>query len=82
MVVNKPIIYRFFKDFSKHRKKTNREVVLTVDLSAAFLSTETTNETFQQSGKEDSFRHILKVERAASMYEISGSQFFRTTTRI
>ena len=38
------------------------------------------NETFQQSGKQDSFRHILKS--SASMYESSGSQFFRTTTGI
>ena len=36
--------------------------------------------TFQQSGKQDSFRHILKS--SASMYESSGSQFFRTTTEI
>ena len=36
--------------------------------------------TFQQSGKKDSFRHILKS--SASMYESSGSQFFRTTTGI
>ena len=34
----------------------------------------------QQSGKQDSFRHILKS--SASMYESSGSQFFRTTTGI
>ena len=26
-VINKPIIYNFFKDFSKHGKKTNRVVV-------------------------------------------------------
>ena len=26
-VVNKSIIYKFFKDFSNHRKKTNSEVV-------------------------------------------------------
>ena len=31
-------------------------------------------------GKQDSFRHIFKS--SASMYEISGSQFFRTTTEI
>ena len=33
-----------------------------------------------KSGKQDSFRHILKS--SASMYESSGSQFFRTTTGI
>ena len=44
------------------------------------FNTEKTDETIQQSGKQDSFRHILKS--SASMYESSGSQFFRTTTRI
>ena len=35
---------------------------------------------FQWSGKQDSFRHILKS--SASMYENSDSQFFRNTTGI
>ena len=39
-----------------------------------------TDETFQQSGKQDYLRHILKS--SASMHESSGSQFFRTTTGI
>ena len=39
-----------------------------------------TNETFQKSVKQDSFRYLLK--NSVSMYESSGSQFFRTTTRI
>ena len=51
-----------------------------VDLSQTFLKTGTTNETFQQSGKQDSFRHLLKS--LANMQESSGSQFFRTTTGI
>ena len=38
-----------------HRKKTNRAVV-TVDFSPTFLNTGTTDETFQQSGKGDSFK--------------------------
>ena len=42
------------------------------------LNRETTDETFQQSGKQDSFRHILKS--SACMYESSCPQFFRTTT--
>ena len=33
-----------------------------------------------KSGKQDSFRHIL--ESSVSMYESSGSQFFRTNTGI
>ena len=40
----------------------------------------TTNETFQQSGKQNSFRHLLKS--SAGMKESSGSQFYRTTTGI
>ena len=40
----------------------------------------TTNETFQQPGKQDFFRHILKS--STSISESSDSQFFRTTTDI
>ena len=54
---------------------------VTVDHSQTFLNTGTTSdETFQQSGKQDSFRHKLKS--SVSMYESLGSQFFRTTTGI
>ena len=45
-----------------------------------FSNTGTTNETFQQSGKQDSFRHILLS--SAGMHGSSGSQFFRITTGI
>ena len=76
-MINNPIIYKFFKDFTNHRKKTNRAVVLAVGLSPTFLNTGSTDETFQQSGKQDSFSNILKS--SASMYESSGSQSFRTT---
>ena len=31
-VVNKPIYYKFFKDFSNYSKKTSRVVVLAADL--------------------------------------------------
>ena len=54
--------------------------LLAVDLSPTFLNAGTTDETFQQSGKQDSFWHILKS--SASIYKSSGSQFFRTTTGI
>ena len=53
---------------------------LPVDLSSTFLNTGTTDGTFQQSGKQDSFRHLLKT--STNMYESSSSQFFRTTTGI
>ena len=34
-----------------------RQQFLAVDLSLTFLNTGTTDETFQQPGKQDSFRH-------------------------
>ena len=37
-------------------------VVLAVDLSPTFLNIGTTDETFQQSAKQDSLRHLLKVQ--------------------
>ena len=48
------------------------------DLSPAFLNTGTTDEKFQQSEQQGSFRDILKS--LASMHESSGSRFFRATT--
>ena len=75
----KTIIYKFFKNLSNNRKKTNRVIVLDTDHCSPFLNTGTTDETFSQSGKEDSFK-ILK--RLTNTYESSGSQLFRTTTRI
>ena len=42
---------------------------LGLDYSPTSLNIGTTNETFQQSGKEDSFRHLLTS--SASMYESS-----------
>ena len=49
-------------------------------LQHARIHTETINKTFQKLGKQDSFKHILKI--STSMYETSCSQFFRTTARI
>ena len=73
-MINQPI------DFTKHRKKFSRTVVFSRAPFPTFLNTGITGETFQLSGKQDSFRHILKG--SANMYESSGSQFFRTTTGI
>ena len=53
---------------------------LAVDLSPIFLNIGNTKETSQQSGKQDTSRHILKS--SDSMYESSDSQFFRTTAGI
>ena len=60
LVINNSIMYKFFKDFTNHRKKTNRVIVFGADLSPKFLNIGTTKEIFQQSGKQDSsnFDHV------------------------
>ena len=62
-----------FTNFSKTLLTTERRITgrwfLAVDIFPAFLNKVTTDETFQQSGKQDSFRHMLKS--SASMYESS-----------
>ena len=55
-------------------------VVLALGLSPTLLTRETTNKTFYESGKQNSFIHIMKS--SASMYESPGSQFFRNTSGI
>ena len=72
----------FFKNFSNCRKQIKRVIVFSSRplLFPAFFNTGTIDETFQQSIKQDFIIHMLKS--SASMYEISGSQFFRTTTGI
>ena len=45
-----------------------------LDLSPTFLNARTIDETFQQSEKTDSFKHILKS--SASVHESLGSRFF------
>ena len=49
-----------FQDFTNQRKKTNRALVFSC------ISFSNTNEIFQQSWKQDSFRRILKS--SAGMY--------------
>ena len=78
-----PIIYKYIKDFTNHRKKTNRAVVLSrrpFPNILKFLNTGITDYTFQQPGKQDSFGHILKS--SASMYESLDLELFRTTSGI
>ena len=55
LVINKPINYKFFKDFTTTERRLTGLQFLAVHLSTTFLNTGTT----QQSGKQDSFRHIL-----------------------
>ena len=72
-VIKESIIYTFSKDFTNQRKEANILIDLrpldTVDLFPAFLNKGSTVEFFQQSGNQNSFRHILKS--SASMYERS-----------
>ena len=53
------------------------DLLLAANISTTFWSSEKTDETFQQSGKPDFSKYILKI--IADMYESSGSQFFKTT---
>ena len=53
-------------------------MVLAVEFSPTFLNTGTTDETLQQSGKQETLRHIL--ENSGKSSETLGSQFFRATT--
>ena len=77
-MISNPVIYKFFKDFNNHRKNTNMAAVFSSIHFSNILNKGTTDETFQKSGKQDSFRHFLKS--SASVYENSGSQFFKTTS--
>ena len=52
-VMKKPIIYKFFKDFTDHRKKTNRKVVFSNRHLPTMLNTGTTDDTFQKSRKQE-----------------------------
>ena len=58
-MINNPIIYKFFKDLSRKKNLTERILLrwqfLAVDLFSMFLNRGTTDETFQQSGKEVTF---------------------------
>ena len=47
-----------FQDFIKHRKKTNRAVDFSCRSFPNILKNRTTDETFHQSGKQQSFRDI------------------------
>ena len=48
-VINNCIIYKFFKDFTNHRRRLTGWLFIAVDLSPTFLNIGTADETFQQS---------------------------------
>ena len=68
-----------FTSFSEILQTTERLTgwwFLAVGFSPTFLNTGPNNETFQQYGKQDLFRQLLKSSAS------SGSQHVRTTTRV
>ena len=54
------IVYKFFKGFTNHRNKTKQAVIFSCTPFPTLVKTGTTDKTFQQSGKQDYFRHLLK----------------------
>ena len=59
-VINSPIIYKLFKDFTNHRKKTGRAVVFSCRTFLNILRYGDHWWTLQQSGRQNSLRHLLK----------------------
>ena len=62
-VIENPFIYKFIKDVTNHRKETNSAIVY----------------SSIKSGKQDSFRHILKS--SASMYVLQKHHWNTIRTR-
>ena len=79
-MINNPIIYKFLNGFTDHRKKTNWVVVFSCRTFPNILKYRDRGWDLPIIWKQDLFKQILKI--LASMYERSGSQFFRTTTGI
>ena len=77
-MINNTINYKFFKDFTNHRKKTSRAVAFSCKLSPILLLN--TGTTDEKSVKQESLRQLLKC--SASTSQKSGSHFFRTNTGI
>ena len=61
-VINNPIIYKFSRTLLTTERRPTGWWFLAVDLSPTFLNTGTTDKTFQESGKQDAFRQILKIK--------------------
>ena len=67
--INKSIIYRFFKDFSNARKKTNSSVVFsfrTFPKILNYMDHQWDLPTINKTQKQDSNRHILDTSYAIS----------------
>ena len=78
-IINNLIIYKFFKHFTNHRMKTNRAVVFSCRPFPNILKYRDHWWELPTNRKTRLFQtHIEEV----SMYESSGSRFFRTTIEI
>ena len=79
-MINKPIIYKILKDFTKHRnKKLNGQQFLAVDLFLT-LNTGITDKTFQQRGEQDSSKNIMKSSAIVCIKTFMLTDLNRTTT--
>ena len=79
-MITMPLFASFSKTLLTIEKRLAGQWFLAVDLFPTCLNTGTTDETFHQSGKQESFRHLLKS--SAGMQESSGWQFFTTISGI
>ena len=78
-LINKAIIYKFFKNSKNHRTKANKVVVLSIRLLPNILECKN-HRSANNLENNESFGNILKS--LANMYENSGSQFFETSAGI
>ena len=72
-MINNPIIQKFFKDFTSHRKKTTGQQFLTVPLNPTILNTGNTGETFHNNleSKTPSRANCRKIIQAAVFLQSS-----------
>ena len=78
-VLNNPSIYKFFKDFTNHRKRAKMTVVFS---SRPFLNILKYRNHWWDFPTIWKTRLSDTLKSSVKMYESSGSQFFRTTTGI
>ena len=77
-MIKKRDIYKFFKNFTNHRRKNTRSIILNYKLLPNFLKYTEHRQNVPTFSKTKFFRHILK--NSTSIYAGSCSHLFRTTT--
>ena len=78
-VINQLIIYKFFKEFINHKKKTNRAVVFSCRCLPNILKYCDYRLNIKKF-RWSRFNQAQIKNFTANMYESSGSQFLQTTT--